>query len=354
MLTGNKGEWSEIYTFFKLLADKKVFSGDADLKKMEKLFYPIVKIVREEQAGKFEYLIDSNVVLVFGGDKEIKISVETFKEIAGQLFERIRNANGVFSLPEIEEFMSSIYCNSLKAKSSDKTDIKVVIHDLRTGLQHLLGFSIKSKLGSPSTLLNAGGDTTNFIYQIKGIDKAIAKEVNLVKKFQEKFELLRKYKALIEFVSPANSVFKSNLVYVDYCLPEIIGNITLLYYSSPNTTVSDIVNIINDENPLDFDYSYNQNFYEHKVKRFLTDIALGLKTSKPWKGKYEATGGYLIVKEDGDVICYHIYDKNQFEGYLFNNTKLETPSTSRHLFGNIYEKEDGQFYMKLNLQVRFL
>ena len=47
MLTGNKGEWSEIYTFFKLLADKKVFSGDADLKKMEKLFYPIVKIVRE-------------------------------------------------------------------------------------------------------------------------------------------------------------------------------------------------------------------------------------------------------------------------------------------------------------------
>ena len=193
MLTGNKGEWSEIYTFFKLLADKKVFSGDADLKKIEKLFYPIVRIVREEQAGKFEYLIDSNIVLVFGGDKEIKISVETFKEIAGQLFERIRNTSGVFSFPEIEEFMSSIYCHSLKAKSSDKTDIKVVIHDLRTGLQHLLGFSIKSKLGSPSTLLNAGSDTTNFIYQIKGIDKAIAKEVNLVKKFQEKFKFLRKY-----------------------------------------------------------------------------------------------------------------------------------------------------------------
>jgi type II restriction enzyme len=45
MLTGNKGEWSEIYTFFKLLADKKVFSGDADLNKIEELFYPIIRIL---------------------------------------------------------------------------------------------------------------------------------------------------------------------------------------------------------------------------------------------------------------------------------------------------------------------
>lgn len=353
MLTGNKGEWSEIYTFFKLLADKKVYSGDADLNRIEELFYPIIKILREEQAGKFEYQIVKNLVLVFGGDKEIKIPVESFKEIAEQLFERIRNAKGVFSLPEVEKFMSSIYCHTLKAKSTDKTDIKIVIHDLRTGLQHLLGFSIKSKLGSPSTLLNANGDTTNFIYQINGIDKALSMEVNSVKNFQNKFEILRKHKARIKYVSPASKVFKSNLVYVDYCLPEIIGKIVLLYYSTPYSRISEIVKIINDENPLNFDYGYKQDFYEHKVKRFLTDIALGLKTGKPWKGRYEATGGYLIVKESGEIICYHIYDKNQFEDYLFNNTRLETPSTGRHLFGQIYE-EGGQFYIKLNLQVRFL
>jgi DNA (cytosine-5)-methyltransferase 1 len=29
MLTGNKGEWSEVYTLLKLLGDKKLFSGDA-------------------------------------------------------------------------------------------------------------------------------------------------------------------------------------------------------------------------------------------------------------------------------------------------------------------------------------
>jgi hypothetical protein len=29
-LTGNKGEWSEIYVLLKLLGDKKVFSGSED------------------------------------------------------------------------------------------------------------------------------------------------------------------------------------------------------------------------------------------------------------------------------------------------------------------------------------
>ena len=35
MITGNKGEWSEIYALFKLLGEKTLFAGDADLKKVE-------------------------------------------------------------------------------------------------------------------------------------------------------------------------------------------------------------------------------------------------------------------------------------------------------------------------------
>lgn len=72
-----------------------------------------------------------------------------------------------------------------------------------------------------------------------------------------------------------------------------------------------------------------------------------------WDGQYDATGGYLIVKEDGDVLCYHIYNKNEFENYLFNNTKLETASSGRHDFGSIYQ-ENGDMYIKLNLQIRFI
>lgn len=126
-----------------------------------------------------------------------------------------------------------------------------------------------------------------------------------------------------------------------------------LYYSSPLSKIKEITERVKEENPLNFDFSDNQDFYEHKVKRLLTECTLGLKGTTVWRGKYEATGGYLIVKENGDVICYHIYDRNQFENYLFNNTRFETPSQTRHHFGNIYQ-ENGEFFIKLNLQIRFV
>lgn len=141
-------------------------------------------------------------------------------------------------------------------------------------------------------------------------------------------------------------------MYVDCCLPEIVSQLVLHYYSSMQN-VKEITETIKNENPLKFDYSDNQDFYEHKVKRLLTECTLGLKPANIWRGEYEATGGYLIVKKDGEVVCYHIYDRNQFENYLFNNTRFETPDPTRHLFGNIFQ-ENGEFFIKFNLQIRFI
>jgi len=63
-------------------------------------------------------------------------------------------------------------------------------------------------------------------------------------------------------------------------------------------------------------------FYEYKIKRYLTDIALGVMPSEVWTGELDATGGSLIVRSDGEVLCYHIYNRNEFEDFLLNNTKL--------------------------------
>ena len=40
--------------------------------------------------------------------------------------------------------------------------------------------------------------------------------------------------------------------------------------------------------------------------------------SKAWDGHDEANGGYVIVKEDGDVLAYHLYNRGAFETYLLN------------------------------------
>ena len=181
MITGNKGAWSEIYALLKLLGDKKLYAGDAALNKIESLFYPIIKIIRDESGGNFEYIIEGDIILISGDREELRIPVSTFTEEASKLLDSIKGSNGVFSLPETEEFMNSIYCTTLKAKSTSKTDIRIVIHDQRINQSAELGFSIKSQLGGDSTLLNAG-KTTNFIYEI--IDAAIAnseiERINLI------------------------------------------------------------------------------------------------------------------------------------------------------------------------------
>ncbi|MDD4541623.1 MAG: HpaII family restriction endonuclease, partial [Eubacteriales bacterium] len=89
-----------------------------------------------------------------------------------------------------------------------------------------------------------------------------------------------------------------------------------------------------------------------KFKKFLTSVALGMRPATMWDGIDEASGGYLIVKKDGNVVAYHLYNRNHFEEYLLKNTKFDTASTSRHDFGEIYEV-DGSNFLNLNLQIRF-
>lgn len=168
-LSGNKGEWSEIYALFRLLGEGKVHAGDADMNKLD-LYYPILNVIREE-SKRYEYKpdIEQNIVIIDeNGNEYARISMDKFMEESMRLLEDIKNAKGAsFSIPQTEEFMNEVGCSKIKAKSLDKSDIHIVIHDLRTNMKPLLGFSIKSQLGTPSTLLNAG-KTTNITYRVVG------------------------------------------------------------------------------------------------------------------------------------------------------------------------------------------
>lgn len=357
MITGNKGEWSEIYALFKLLGDKNLFAGDEDLKKVENLFYPIIKIIRNETGGNYEYEITGDLVVVSGGKEKLRIPVKTFSEQAAKLLSKIKGSTGTFSIPETEAFMQSVNCRTLKAKSTSKSDIRIVIHDQRINQTAELGFSIKSQLGGDSTLLNAG-KTTNFVYEITGFKGFISdiKRINAIdtrSKIKDRLEEVKNLGGKLKFISLEQDIFKNNLVLIDSLLPNILSEVLKQFFTSNLSTISSLTEEINSKNPLGYDIQFSHSFYEYKIKRFLTDVALGMMPSKVWGGLYDATGGYLIVKEDGEILCYHIYNRNQFEDYLFHNTKLETASSTRHEFGKIYS-EGEKLYFKLNLQIRFI
>lgn len=358
MLKGNKGEWSEIYTLLKIISDQNLYAGDSELKKIETLIFPIIKILRDESGGTYEYGYDSDLVIIKGFNEEFKIPIIQFQEKAVFLLSKLKETtSATFSIPEIELFINSFNCGSLKAKSTAKSDIRIVIHDQRTGMMPELGFSIKSQLGSASTLLNAG-KTTNFVFEIQNANLtpdqiSEINEIGSKSKIMDRIAKIKEFSGSLIFIKTENSVFGNNLTLIDSALPAILAEIVYLFFTSGFSKTKDLVNEVSKVNPLGYNFETDHPFYSYKIKRFLTDIALGMMPSKVWTGKLDATGGYLVVKEDGEVLCYHIYNRNEFEDYLLYNTKLETASSSRHDFGSLYWEGEKLFF-KLNLQIRFL
>ena len=353
----NKGEWSEVYTFLKLLADGKLYAADADLNKISEIYYPILQILRDENGANLIFDRQSEIKIVDVSGKELLcVPLHDFKNKSSELLAEIKNAKAAsFEVPLIENFMRSIHVKQLKAKSQEKRDITIVVHDIFTGYNPTLGFSIKSKLGGASTLLNASG-ATNFIFKLtRPLSEEQTAEVNGIDsktKIRDRILKIESFGSSLEFYKMQSENFERNLVMIDSKFPEILSQVLKNFYKGEANTISDAVEKLNIINPLGYDVSSNHPFYAYKIKNFLTDCALGMTPATLWTGKYDANGGYIIVKEDGEILCYHIYNRNEFQEYLFSNTKLETPSSTKHGFATVYE-EDGTNYFKLNLQIRF-
>lgn len=372
-MKGNKGEWSEIYAFLKLIADGQLYAADKNLEKIPNLFYPIIKIIRREIEGNYAYVLNGDVKVIDDKTQETIITIPTidFVEQSEVLFQKIVQAKGAsFEFPEFQTFFDKIKIHKTKAKSQDKSDITIVVHDVNSGLEPELGFSIKSFIGKNSTLFNAGAGT-NFIYKIEGnttnFDFAKLNQETI----QAKGKITNRINALlaegfkINFHQIQSDNLYHNLLLIDAHLPNILAEMLVYKYQLQTSNINDLIKILNDKNPLNYPQT-SHPYYEYKMKRFLTDIALGMTPESVWEGHYDATGGIIVVKNNGEVLCYHIFNRNEFQEYLLNHTKLEQASTSEdkdnpgfakakskpYRYGWIYEK-NGKLFLKLNLQIRF-
>lgn len=359
MRTANKGEWSEFYVFLKLLGDCGIYAADGDLNKIDDLHFPLVKILRKEKDEIKEYLNASPLIRIIDASTQkclLEMPREEFQKQATFMLDTINGSNKTFCIPQIEKFMDIIHCTKVKADCNDKSDMNIVLHDKQTFKDTLFGFSIKSKLGGSSTLLNAG-KTTNFIYEITGAlpESEITKinEISSKSKIKDRINAILDSGCKLNFVEMESNNFYSNLQVIDTALPQIVAEVLKIYYQGKAVTIEDLTNEIKLLNPCNYDLSHNHSFYEYKIKNLLSDSALGMMPATPWTGKVDATGGYIVVRDDGEILCYHLYNRNEFQDYLFKNTKLETPSSTRYEFGKIY-KSSGKNYIKLNLQVRFI
>ena len=202
-------------------------------------------------------------------------------------------------------------------------------------------------------LLESNKDASNFIFKIEGINDSQMRHINSLDKFKQKFDYIREIGGLWSFSKISGETLRNNLIMLDLGMGRIVADCMEKYYTGQGSEVASTCRKVAQEDPLHINSPEGQPMYAYKIKQFLLAFALGMTVSSPWDGSFNANGGYIVVKEDGDVVCYHFFDRNDLEEYLFNNTKFDTPSTTRHEFGEIYKIKDS-YFIKLNLQIRFI
>lgn len=360
MIKGNKGEWSEFYAFLKILTDKKLFAANENLELLDDKFYTVLKVIREETLkGKLTYDVSSQEDFIrITNEKNLQLAVvkyDTIKTKIGSILDQMKLADDTtFEIAVTGDAMTELLCTQIKAASNNKADITVVIHDRISPILPELGFSVKSMLGGASTLLNASG-ATNFVFNIEGF-LGSTETVNLIEgksKVRDRIHKIKENNGILVFGGIDNDTFKKNLRKIDYILPDILAEMIKAFFEGKGSHIPDLVNVISENKELYEKYGMDKGDYEYKIKSFLAAVALGMAPKTEWDGFTRAHGGYIIVKENGELACYHLYNRDEFQEYLYRNTKFETPSTTRHKYSNIYDV-DGINKMKLNLQIRFL
>ena len=101
-----------------------------------------------------------------------------------------------------------------------------------------------------------------------------------------------------------------------------------------------------------YGFGNTESMYYRKLGTLLYDMFTGMRLSSAWDGRSSVNGGYIIAKNDGEVLAYHSCMADEFKDFLVEQLGFESPSATRHKYMEIY-KEDDKYYLKLNLQVRF-
>lgn len=380
----NKGEWTELYVLLKLIAEGKLVQSDMDLNPDNTNIYQVMKSYKSEQGYRLEFereeLGEEVKIHIFKVDdtQEELLNSYTYQEltkVVEDTLSGVKEGEGrSFPIPELNSFLQNNQIKTAKADSGTKSDIRLKIYDHRLAKDTDLGFSIKSLLGKDATLLNTGAGN-NFIYKVKNLPENFDLQSfnsNTYKtgaKITARLEKIRDIAADCCFQKIQSKQFYKNLKIIDGDLPEILAHCLYLRYLNRKSSIEKLVEILEDSDPLNF-YAGGrgqQKFYEYKIKKFLVESAMGMTSEAVWLGEYDSFGGVIVAKKDGSIVCFHIYDFNLLRNYLLKRTKLEQAATGedennpgypdnnakkKYFYGWLF-KEDNDFFIKLNLQVRF-
>ena len=369
MFKATKRELGEIYAFFRLLAEGKVYMGTSRVQKEENGCRPVVMLQREEHDGTRRYYIEETEVRMVSGEVdrsgrfvpksegvEACFPRADFSEAADCVLDLLKHSPGeVVEVPDgLEGFLDAVRIYDLEAKTDDRTDFKLAFWHVDAPLT---GFCVRCRLSPMNPLLD-GGRTANLKLEQTGVKFAVptVNKVNALPEspgeVAERMRMIERLGGVLKYSDVADRVFRCNLLMIDLHFPRMLAEMVRLMHLEGITRVSELTERIKELNPLKIkdELIQKHGFYEYKMKQFLLALALGMRPAKIFRGTDSAVEGMLLVDGEGEVLCYHQSCRQDFAEFLYQNTRFEKGAPEKDKYGFL-ERENGTWYFKLNVKI---
>lgn len=401
----NRGEWTEAYVFLRLLSNGRIYGATNGLECDPNVYIDIVNILRYEAEGllEFERTLDSEVKASCNGDVFKIVCCEELCSKADLLYNAIKEVTSgerKLSIPDAQRFLQYMKFTSPKAPKlpteaenlyGKKTDIIITSEDPTDHARTTEGYSIKSHIGSPSTLFNCSS-TSGIIYEVNGCDDEQMHTINGMTSELGIFNYIKENPALsLTMYSSKSDAFRDNLDYIELTMLDFISTAVLVQVGYLERAISsdtkDIIARVAEINPIGV--RNPARWYEAKFKDFLFAAFSGMTATEPWDGRRKISGGYIDVSRSGEILYYRAVSDDIFSSYLFEHTFIDRPSRGinkdiAHVkalayadgreatpveiyaasfkgtkkkakkgdWGYVYKK-DGHYYIAINFQIRF-
>ncbi len=356
--SATKKDWSELYVFFRILADGKIRKGAVKNFPEEGEYLPVVLVRREEHDGTRDYHIEEQEIWIKGEKGEARFPREEFGLAAGIIFRAIKKAEGEeVEAPEgIEEFLDALKILNIASVTNDRTDFHIGYY---AGNLPLQGMVVRSRIGKAVPLLD-GSRSANVKLELSGVKFSVptVNKVNAVSgpfEVTERLNLIERLGGVLKYADVADKVFRCNLQMIDLHFPRILTEMARVMHLEGITRVDELTGRIREINPLKIkeELIVKHAFYEYKMKQFLVAAALGMRPAKIYNGTDSAVTGFILLDGNGEIYNYHKWDKETLEEFLYRNTRLERGDTGKDKYGFL-ERENRIWYFKLNIKVGLL
>lgn len=351
----NKGEWTELYSFLKLVNDKKLMLSDKDLNIKNNTDHFCVTKVSTLNISETCYLESNDLVLVHdkktGNKQHVNVASFINNNVLDELVTSIKSGCRTFNIPAFDLIQTQLGISIIKGgNSNQKSDVILGIEnqDIKKDNE---GFGIKSYLGSKPTLLNASGNT-NFIFEVTHLQHNQIDTINKINtrtKLKDRIGKIYDLGGMLQFHKIEKDTMSYNLSMVDSLIPGLMAKMLLEFFVNRTNFINTNLNNVFKSGAFP---NSDLISLQVKIKRLLVSVLLGFFAGKKWDGRY-VSNGIIVVKQSGEQVGFHIVDKDSLEDYLFENIKFDTPSTTRHRYGSLISENNGKIYFKLNCQLRF-